>query len=346
MKHGINHKLLERSDPAFYAAWFQSISGWASLIRLDSHMDAFAWRVDPNHVYGEGIDHAMLPFEEIGARYKAAGIAVDFIRDGHPNSPDWKALGGDWSSFDPPNTWREQRVPKTAWGKVNTWLTAAAKTLKGTGVICRWQGPNERFDRGDDLHAYDRMKSVYGGASYSRPWTSPAMWGPRSQLMRQLAAWHTMRRYDRALAKPSFLSVNVYPDWQEGRMQTPEENIDRQVENLVLVNDFAERHGYTVTISEFGFASNQMRSNAERVRANALVARCMTLLPRIESACLYWSPDRSREWHYDLTIEELAEYGRLLVVFDGTEAERIASARRVVSPFSGEPHIPGQTHAP
>lgn len=305
---GINHQIIPASDPGFYEKWWSAIAPWAKLVRVDPHMDAYAWHNDPFHVYSNG-QKAMDPFIALGDRCAAAKIGIDFIRDGFPSATShyWTDLGGDWSSFAPPNTWRQYQLPKEVWPDVNKWITQAAKALNRTTIKVRWQGPNEQFYRGHDQQAYQRMKSVYGAAAYGRPWTSPALWGPRPQLMRSLEEWETMRKYDSALSRPTILAANVYPDWTPGVTIDEATNIKRLVENLILVNDLADARGLTLVIPEFGFAKNQMPDVTRRINALAFVVGVMNQLPRIEAATLYWDAG-----DYYLSPEDLTAFGEAM----------------------------------
>ena len=250
-------------------------------------MDAYAWRVSPEAVYKSDGKHsyAMDPFLKMAERFKRTH--VDFIREGFPNSPEWRALGGNWSSFDSGN-WRMYQVPPEAWTALSAWLNAACVAL-GTVNSIRWQGPNEQFGRGFDRHAYARCRNVYIQPSFSRRWTSPALWGWRGQLVSQIKDWMTLRWYDNGVSRASSLCANVYADWTPGVTINTASNVKRIVENLVIVNDLASSYGVTVTISEFGFDKNQVpEGDAERVRLTRYVMQCMGLLSNIDYAYLYW----------------------------------------------------------
>lgn len=313
MKIGINHQIIRGTKPeevARYDAWWEAVSPWVDLIRCDTHMGAYAWRVDPKHVYSNG-DDAMKPWRELGVRANIAGVEIDLIRDGFPTSPEWKAIGGDWSTFDEPNTWREWCVPSVAWSKVNAWVNAVAKALIAAGASTRWQGPNECFDRGHDRHSFKRMLNIYAQSSYSRKWTGPALWGDgklgfgRENLLRQLGEWETMRKYGEKLDKAEFVAINVYPDYKAGVTVDVASNLKRQVENLVIVDEWASKRGLKVVIPEFGFAKIQTTNEAERVALTAFVFDCAALLPSIDTLTLYWDSG-----DYFISNEGLKEIGR------------------------------------
>ena len=288
MRIGINHQILPQTDEIFYAQFWNAIIPWVGLIRLDAHMDAYAWRVDPYTTYADG-SRPMDTFLRIGYACKKAKIVVDFIRESASSSPNWRALGGDWSSFDSPNTWRQHQLPKEAWQKNNHWLNAAAKALSNTGATCRWQNSNEQFYRNKDRYAYERIKSIYAQPTYAKKWTSPTLWGPRPQLMKSLEEWLVLAKYEPAMGKAEYISVNVYPDWTPGITIDTPSNVRRQVENLILVDNWAKTNNKTIVVSEFGFAKNQIpEGEARRVQETAFVYQCGKLLNTINTMSLYW----------------------------------------------------------
>lgn len=326
MKIGINHQVLPNVQPDFYSKYWDSIKTWAQCIRVDTHMDAYAWRVDPNVTYSDGFSPKVV-FRDLALRAKEANISIDLIRDGFPSSPDWRAMGGDWSSFDAPNTWREWQLPKEVWSATNKWITTMAKTMADTKVSIRWQGSNEQFYRGKDQWAYERLKNIYSQATYSKPWLGPTIWGPRPQLIQSLDEWLVWKKFDKAFAKPSIVSVNVYPDWTPGVTIDTASNLKRQVENLILVSDWAVKNNQTLTISEFGFAENQVpEGEAKRAEVTAFVFKCMEFLPKIERAFLYWS-----ESQYTFSNETLASMGSLIQNTSAQAAQNYINSLRTNS---------------
>lgn len=287
MRLGINHQITPAN--ASWSGYFASFAKWVDLIRLYNHIDAYGWRVDPDTTYSDGTK-AYDGLMQVAQACLDAGIAIDYIRDGAPrgDSSHWQALGGDWGSTT--GNWRNDVVPKEAWGEVNAWISFMAKkltTLKGLKL--RWHGPNEQFDRGKDQWAYERAKSVYGTASYSRPWCSPALYGKREDLITQIHAWFSMMKYDKAFVKPAtskIICVNIYADWTEGVTIDDDTNLSRMLENIVIVRSLIPRD-YTVVVSEFGFENVQINDVRKRVRYLATAAKLMKLL-EFESACLYW----------------------------------------------------------
>lgn len=313
MKVGINHQILPGADRSYYDAWWAAVSPWVDVIRCDTMMSAYAWAVDPKHVYSNNQGDAMKPWRELGVRANIAGVQIDLIRDGFPSSEKWRALGGDWSSFDPPNTWREWCVPKVAWTKVNAWVNEVAKTLRAQGAACRWQGPNESFDRGHDTHSFERTLNVYAQPSYGCTWTGPALWGPRVQLLRQLDEWWTLRKYNAPLSKASKLAVNIYPDYVPGVTVDTESNLRRLIENFVLVDRWASQRGVKVVVPEFGFAHNQVDTAALRVDLTAFALDCAAHLPSFDTLTLYWAQEND----YGIEPAELARLGSLI----GTQSD-------------------------
>jgi len=288
MKIGINHMLLPEADPVFYEQWWDSIKSWAKLIRVDTHMDAYAWRKDIFTVFSDGTS-PIDKFMSLANRCTSDKIDIDFIRDGTPpaTSSHWNTVG-DWSSCLPPNTWREAKVPREAWASVNTWINNAAKILSQSGRMVRWQPNNEQFFRAKDQHTYARLRNIYIQPSYGHRWTSPVLWGKRDQLLQSIAEWETLHHYDAGVSRASYLAVNIYPDWTPGVTVDTASNVKRQVENLILVSDWASAQGYQLIIPEFGFHVNQVpEGEAKRVELTAFVIQCMKTLP-IDSATLYW----------------------------------------------------------
>lgn len=305
MRIGINHQILPETNEDFYAKFWGAISSWVGLIRLDTHMDAWAWRVDPYTTYPDG-SRPMNNFLRMGYACKKAKIVIDFIRYGEASSPNWRALGGDWSSFDSSDGWGH-KIPKVAWQKHNHWINAAAKALVNTGATCRWQNSNEQFYRHKDQYAYEYIKSIYAQPSYSKKWTSPTLWGPRPQLMKSLDEWLTLVKYEPIMSKAEYVSANVYPDWAPGITIDTPSNVRRQVENLILVDNWAKINKKTIVVSEFGFAKNQVpEGDTRRIQETAFVYQCGKLLSSINTMSLYWD-----DGAYYISPEGLSQLGVL-----------------------------------
>ena len=296
--------LLPEADLAFYDQWWNAIKPWAKIVRVDTHMDAYAWRKDIYTVFADGtrpIDN----FIRLANKCVQDKIDIDFIRDGVPlyTSPHWNTVG-DWSSCLPPNTWREAKLPKEVWTAVNTWINGAAKVLSDSGRMVRWQPNNEQFFREKDRHAYARLRNIYVQPSYGRRWTSPVLWGKRPQLIESLRDWEALYTYDEGVSRASYLAVNIYPDWLEGVTVDTASNLRRQVENLVLVSDWAAERGLQLIVPEFGFHWNQIpEGEAKRVEMTAFVIQCMRVLS-IDSATLYWDTG-----NYNITPAGLTSLG-------------------------------------
>jgi hypothetical protein len=285
-KLGINHQILEVSDPVLYAQWWEAVSSWAQIIRVDAHMDALAWRVDPLTVYDNGF-RPMDTFRALASRCAQKHIDIDFIRDGDPSSPNWQALGGDWSSYLTLNTWCQHRLSTEVWYSTNLWVNEAAKCLLGTQFKTRWQGPNESLDRGKDQWAYARMRNVYQTPLYARTWTSPALWGTTGQLMAELSTWMTMSTYDQALSAWSsgLIAVNLYPDFQT---QSADETKAGYIQKLRLVADWARANGKRLVISEWGYAQYNIYDVNTRLQATKEFMRELLATDVVDSATLYW----------------------------------------------------------
>lgn len=301
MLYGINHQIIPRADLDAWYRFLGAIKGWVNLIRLDTHMDAYAWRVPYT---ADLLNSAAL----IGRETLNRNIQIDYIRDGFPKSLDWQALGGDWSSLTADGDWRNDVLPKVVWGKTNAWISAFAQALKFANPNIRWQGPNEQFNRGKDVHSFERMVNVYGQASYGKKWTSPALWGSQYALPQVVEEFFTLKKFVRQLSKVEYLAVNVYPDYESGVTTRIGHNVTRMWQNLVAVVG-ASRGRLPIDVTEFGFDIAQAGMDAElQVLLDAFAYEMGEIL-NLHSMSLFWT---HAPGPYHISEEHLDWLGRIV----------------------------------